>query len=296
MLLIFTLGLAAAGSSKTNPWVVAWYLLLLPALLLVAAILVYLRATSPLARGLALVLVAAPLTLLVSMRLRADAELRANTNAEGQLTFFRDGPMREIAEAIARNKAETVAAKLHLVDVNAAGMEGETLLIRALRQLRETPDRHEVLAALLDGGADPNKGTTLELPLALALQVAARSGPAPVKRMLDAGANPNLINSSGVPLFFGGAGHAVTTETLTLLLDHGADLTATDRQGRNVLFFAADARNWAAATLLLDRGVDWKRGRTLQGKTLLEMLEANATWASADSGFTEVLTFLRAHP
>ena len=35
------------------------------------------------------------------------------------------------------------------------------------------------------------------------------------------------------------------------------------------------------------------QGITLSGQTFREMLEANASWASADSGFAEVMAFVK---
>src|SRR5678815_5887851 len=117
ILLLFVLGLAAADSSRTSPLQVTLFLLVLPCIPLAAAVVVFLRSTSPMGRVVALLLVAAPLAVLVSTKAIADVQLRANSNERGELTFFRVGPMREIAEAIARNDSRTVASLVSTVDV-----------------------------------------------------------------------------------------------------------------------------------------------------------------------------------
>ena len=62
VLLLFVLGLAAAGSAGTNPLQVALLLLVLPAIPLVAAVVLFMRATAPPLRLLAVLVAAAPLS------------------------------------------------------------------------------------------------------------------------------------------------------------------------------------------------------------------------------------------
>lgn len=295
ILLFFALGLAAAGQSKTSPVSVTLLMLALPAIPLVGAIAVYLRSTSPGWRALAFALAAAPAVLVVATQVYTRAQFKANSNAQGDLTFFRAGTMREIVEAIRSNDAATVAALVPKVDVNGTGMADMTLLVSALRQLRTTPDQHEVVRVLLKAGADPNKGVEYEIPLEMALQVVDKSGPEPVRLLLEAGANPNALNSSDTPLFFAGAGNSADVEILKLLIKHGADLNRTGPKGERVLFAAANARNWKVVLFLLQNGVDSRVGQTLSGQDFRSMLEANASWASADSGYAEVAAWLKTH-
>jgi Ankyrin repeats (3 copies) len=295
ILLFFVLGLAAAGSTKDSPMSVTLLLLVLPAIPLLAAIAVYLRSSSPGWRAVAFALAAAPVLLVVATQAYTRAQFKANSNAQGDLTFFTAGPMREIVEAIRRHDAATVAALVPKVDVNGTGMADMTLLVIALRQLRTTPDQHEVVRVLLKAGADPNKGVEYEIPLEMALQVAAKSGPEPVRLLLEAGANPNALSSSGTPLFFAGTGNGADIEILKLLIKHGADLDRTGSKGERVLFAAANGRNWKAVLFLLEQGVDARVGQTLSGQDFRSMLEANASWASADSGYADVVAWLKTH-
>lgn len=303
LLFFFVLGLAAAGSSKTNPLAVAAYMLILPGLPLLVSIVIFTRASSPVWRTLAFALAAAPLAIAGATQLFVQAQFRANSNAAGELTFFGAGPMREMVEAIRRNDAATVAQLAPKVDLNAAGLDGMTLLISALRQMRLTPDRPEVLQTLIRAGVDPNKSTPYEIPLEMAMQLGAKAGPEPVKLLLEAGANPNRKNSFGLPIFFGGTGLGSSVAVLNLLLDHGASLNATGPKGETALIYAATTPNWPAALVLLERGADSKQGRSFKGFTFEQMVEehlerqkARAAYderAGLDDGTQAVVDYLR---
>lgn len=293
ILLLFVLGLAAAGSSRTNPAQVALLLLALPCLLLAGAVVLFIRASSPGGRLVALLLAAAPLLVLVAGRAIAEVQLRANTNARGDMTFFRSGPMREIAEAIARNDSGTVASLVPKVNVNETGFSDVTLLLLAARQLRQTPEQHAVLRMLLEAGADPNKGAQDELPLAIAIQQSGKAGSEPVKMLLDVGANPNLKTSFGEPVWFAATGVSATPEALTLLLDRGADVNAMGPNESTALFSAANTRNWQAALLLLQRGADWRRGRSVNGVPFKTLIESYRGAEGDDSAYRDVRRFVQ---
>jgi hypothetical protein len=295
VMILFLLGLAAAGTARTNPLQVTLLLLVLPCIPLALSVVLFVRATSPGWRVVALLVAAAPLVIAVSTRAIAEMQLRANTNEQGELTFFRSAPMRQIAEAIARNDSSTVAALTSTVDVNRTGMSEMTLLILAMRQLRRTPEQQAVLRLLLDAKADPNKEAQYELPLAIAIQLANRTGPGPVKLLLDAGANPNLASSFGVPVYFSATGQSSNLETLTMLLDRGADVNAMSPKGETALFAAAMTRNWKAALLLLERGADWKQGRSVDGLPFRNLIDGYAGSQGDDGDFVAVRRLLQQH-
>ena len=303
LLFFFALGLAAAGSSRTSPIMVALVMLVLPAIPLAGSIWLFLRSSALVWRAAAFVLAAAPLMIAVTVKAYSDAQIRANSNANGDLTFFREGPQRDLINAIRNNNAAAIATLATKANVNASGMDDMTPLVSALRQLRATPTQHEALRALLAAGADPNKGTAYELPLEMALQIDDKTGPTPVEMLLAAGANPNVKNSSGVPIFFAGAGNGASVETLASLLKHGADLHATSPKGETILFYAASAQNWKAAVFLLQQGADPAQGRSAKGLTFADMVDDIVREQKArddyngtkrgDDGVQDVVTFLR---
>jgi ankyrin repeat protein len=292
ILVLYLLGLAAARSAGTNPLQVTLLLLILPCIPLLGAIVLFSRSVNPLWRLLALALAAAPLLIAITARAAAEVRMRAGTNAQGEMVFFRPGPMREIAEAIARNDAATVTQLAATVDVNQRGVDDMTVLVLAMRQLRRTPRQHDALRALLAAGADPNAGAQSELPLAIALQVADSSGPEPVRALLDAGANPNLTDDFGVPVWFAATGRSSNNETLAFLLDRGADVNAVTPNGATALFSAAATRNWSAAHLLLERGADPSRGRSANGLPFRNLIDSYAGTEGADTAFAAVKRLL----
>jgi ankyrin repeat protein len=172
--------------------------------------------------------------------------------------------------------------------VNATGLMGVTPLLLAARQLRKTPDQHEVLRVLLEAGADPNKGAQYEFPLAIAIQESGKAGNEPVKLLLDSGANPNLATSIGDTLSFDATGQSSPLETLALLLDRGASINAVAKDESTALFSAATARNWKAALLLLQRGADWRRGKSANGLPFTSLIDGYVGTESGDSAFQSV--------
>ena len=292
--LLVLLGLAAAGSSKTSP-LQGIPLLVLVSLPLVLSIVMFVRTTSPVVRVVALVMAATPLLLRVSARAIAEVQLRLNMNEEGELTFFRSGPARELAEAIARNDTAAVATLVKTVNVNKTGLSGMTFLILALRQLRETPEEHTVVRRLLEARADPNKSAQYEHPLTIALEVDSKAGVEPVKMLLDAGADPNLATSFGDPVWFLAIGRNSNLETLALVLDRGANINAVAREGHTALFEAANTQNWKAALLLLQRGADWTLGRSVNGMPFKYLVDGAVGSEGGDGAFVEVKRFLDRH-
>jgi hypothetical protein len=292
--LLFLLGLAAAPSSKTSPWAVAAALLVVPGLLIAGAILLFTRATSPAGRGLALVLAASPWLVALALRGLAGLQVARYTDAEGQMAWFPEGPLRDLAAAIARNDAVAVAALLPGVDVNAGGFSGTTLLMLALRQLATTPQELGCLRALLKAGADPRRGGP-EAPLELAIRASKGAGTEPVAAVLAAGADANARDQFGRPVFFAATGVSVDPAVLGLLLDRGADLKAKDRSGLTALVHAANSPNWKAVMLLLQRGAEWKDVRNLMGLSFKDAVESHARLHGDGGGVADVIDYLRRH-
>lgn len=290
--LLFLLGLAAAGPSKTNPLSVAAYLLIVPGLLLALSVFLFHFASSPLLRGAGFVLALSPVLALVLMKGYAEAQFKLNSDAQGNMTFFRAGPSREISTAIARNDAAAVAALAPKVNLNGRGFGDQTLLMLAFRQLRKTPDQLGVVRALVKAGADPNVGAGGETPLQQAIQLSSKTGPEPVELLLAAGAKVNEKDGFGRPVWFGATGKTVDVGILQAMLDHGADLQARSAQGQGALFDAATCGNWKATLLLLQRGADWKSFRTLNGQGFVEMLESHARVYGEEPGLAEVRGFV----
>jgi ankyrin repeat protein len=97
------------------------------------------------------------------------------------------------------------------------------------------------------------------------------SDAATVKRLLSAGVNPNVKDSSGVtPLMI--ASIRGDLEIAKLLLDAGAEVNATDDIGKTALADAIRFQEKAVIELLLDRGANLSFKEKYTGWTLLHLV------------------------
>lgn len=279
--LFFVLGLAAAGPSHTSWWSVSAYMLLIPGLLLAAAVAIFVTSKFTLARAAAFLIAAAPMLYLVGLSAMGSFEIWSHKDAAGNVRNFTAGPMRELENAIARNDAAAVASAAKSADLNQLALDGSSVLVVALRHLEKNPGPPDVLQALLRAGADPN-AKQMDLPLTVAIQVSRATGPQPVKLLLESGADPNARTSFGKPVYFSAAGIGTDPEVLPLLLDRGANLSAVAANGSPVLLDAVQSRNWKAVLLLLERGANWNAVRDLSGRDFRQMLEEDARIFGAD--------------
>ena len=297
LLMFFVLGLAAATSTRQSAFAVATSLpFALPAIVLLGAILLFTRSPSTLGRGAGLLLAASPALLLIWLRGSASSALRQNMNSSGEIAHFREGPLREIADAIKINADSTVARLVPTVDVNKHGFMDVTLLMLAIRQLETAPRDFEILRTLLRAGANPNLVAGGELPLEVAIQMSRFAGAEPVVMLLKAGANPNTKSQFGTPVFFSGTYGSAPPEVLAALLDNGADIKVKDKNGLSIVFDAANTNNWKAVLLLLERGAEYKSGRTVNGETFTQMVESHARVYGDTAGVAEVVEYLKRHP
>ena len=99
--------------------------------------------------------------------------------------------------------------------------------------LREAEDPL-VIAHLLHAGADANELVTIQGSAFTPLILAARRFPDAVPVLLDAGADPNVRGIDGTTALHV-AGQWRLASTTSLLLEHGADVGATDGHGRTPL-------------------------------------------------------------
>lgn len=291
------LGLAAAGSSRTNPLLALLIPFFIPGAILAGAIWLFLSSQAVAARALALLIAALPFLLVVGSQAVTFWELLSYRDGGGNIRQFRSDSLREIEAAIERNDAAAVAAAARGADLNTPGLSGATVLVLALRHLREAPGKLDVVRALLAAGADPN-ATGVEPPLQIAIGESRASGKEPVQLLLDAGANPNARGEGGEPVFFIAGGAGIDPAVMELLLARGADLKLLDEKGRSAVVLPAMTNNWRVLELLLRRGAPWKDQPGAVGVPFLEYVEREAQesprrGASTD-GLAEVLALLRA--
>ncbi len=285
--LFLLLGLAAAGPSHTNPLSVVWWMAILPGIVLGVAILLFVFGNSWLLRAPAFLVAAAPLLMLVVWDTTETMKLNQFKDKDGVVTNFAGGAMQELEKAIMRDDAAAVGRLAKGADLNQTGVSGSGVLVVALRQLGKTGGSPDVLRALLAAGANPNPKTG-ERPLVMALQVSQKAGLEPVKLLLAAKADLNARSQFGEPVFFGGVGMGVDPAVLPLLLEGGADLSAKSAGGKDLLAAAAMIQNWAAALVLLQRGV-----RAADEDRFREQVRSATEASYPQRGLNELVAYLK---
>jgi hypothetical protein len=269
--LVFLLGLAAGPPSHTGPLTIALTILVVPGLLILGAIALFHLAPSLPVRLLAFAFAAAPLLIVALAPVYAGYRINQCRDASGAATQFRSAPMQAIEGAIARGDATAIPALAREADVGERSIQDMTVLVVALRHLQAHHGPPDVVQALLKAGANANDGGAAS-PLVEAIRV----GPEATRVLLDAGADPNATGPFGSPAWFSATGHQTAPGVLSLLLDGGANVNARSTDGRTALFDAVNAQHWPVVDLLLDRGIDWRAYRDLQGRDLQTRLESDA--------------------
>jgi ankyrin repeat protein len=160
-------------------------------------------------------------------------------------------PRAAVAEAAQARHIEGVRALLKQgADVNAAQGDGMTALHWAAT-LGEGP----MTGMLLYAGANPRATTRLGgyTPLHLAAQAGAAASIAP---LLEAASEINARTATGATALML-ASRAGNVDAVRLLVDHGADLNATESaQGQTALMFAAAADRADVVKYLVSKGAN----------------------------------------
>ena len=158
----------------------------------------------------------------------------------------------------------------------------------------------QITKLLLDHGADVNSVNAFgETPLFSICMASKDERVQLLKLLLEHGANPNIKNIDGKTVlmamlhanfsddssddefsdddffdddFF----YCGNPELYKVLIEGGADINAVDNNGRNVLFYAANANNPALVKYLISAGVNTK-AKDKHGKTVIESLKPGSS-------------------
>ena len=252
----------------TNGLLLLAYLIVLAAIVLTTATFPFLRSEGLRIAGLIVLLIpSAP--LLISSVAASVKTIREQRQFSGSAYF--KGPALDLAQAMVKHDVGLVKQLIPAAgDLNQPHQDGTTLWQFGVLQTYNTEESIDILRALLAAGADPKRDTSADT-----LQHATAMGPELTRFLLAAGANPNVLDDEHRPLWWrnmGPDGDDKAAELLTLMLDHGADLTWRVPHSHGPAGHAAAQGYWFAACLLIERGADWKREK-LPGGSLPDLLE-----------------------
>jgi hypothetical protein len=257
---LFTLEAIAAvalllwASRSTRSWgpegqVGAWLIYVVPPVFLAIPLAVVLIGRSPYTTKIGFLILALPLIPLIVGPIYSAINNRwIDHRVAGDFTFLRPA-QRQLAHSLSAHNVEQVKALLPAAgDLNEAH-QGESLFGFALRNADKSAASCEIIQAILDAGARPDGSLTFGISY----------GPRMTELLLKAGANPNLLDSSGRPVWWDVLydGSPEGLQTLTILVDHGANLALRDANGGPV-GWAAYQKNWRAVWLMMQRGAAWK--------------------------------------
>lgn len=188
--LMFVLGLAAAGPSKTSPLAVVFAMLVVPGALLAGAIFLHLRAQSGLLQLLAFVIVSAPVGVVVVGRIVGEFTARSNPGG-----IWGETKLTRALRDLEKDPQQLVTVRTLLAegaDPNEAGEEMPLVLaIYAARHVGKEP-----LQLLLDRGADPNRHGQFGEPCWFAA-TGITVDPGVLQLLLERGADPKALSRDG---------------------------------------------------------------------------------------------------
>jgi ankyrin repeat protein len=152
--------------------------------------------------------------------------------------------------AIQYNKVEIIKMLIRTTDINASG----SYYSSAPLHLAVINGQYDIIQFLLHKGANVDAQDTYGTPLYYSATYGDKRS---AVLLLEAGANPNLNgreNESVPPLL--GASEAGKSETLKLLVEHGANVDYRDAQGMTALMLAAREGHSGVCELLLSLGAN----------------------------------------
>jgi ankyrin repeat protein len=204
-------------------------------------------------RGIALVLAIAP-PLIIGARYVGGALTSPSAEAlnAGHGYFTRPAD-RALADAVVAGDGRKVAELAPAANTNAIGFNDMTFMSLALNEGRADPD---VVAALLRAGADPDQdnqmlfGFMTESDAVYGMMIKDKNERL-LRAVIDAGIDLNHENRENLPRFFSAL---KWPEGLALMLEHGANPEAEDKDGATAITWAVKLRYWPAIDVLLAHG------------------------------------------
>jgi hypothetical protein len=270
-LILVVLGLATGGSHDGGREMSLIFFVIIPAIVIGGAVMLFLKTESSFWRVVALIIVAGPGLLIAGTRLRSaaiDYQVRQTSEGSG---YFSGRDLKRAGAAVVQRDVATLAALDKRVDVNTKGRHGMTLMELAVSQAFDTSTRAngstplDVIRALLAKGADPNEGlqTATKLPDTTVLVT-----------LLNAGAKPGFATDQG-PVALQWL-NVMPLANFVSLLDHGMDVNLSDASGTPLIVAAAESDRWNFVLLLMDRGADTSGPAVRLGELVQSRIESTS--------------------
>ena len=280
-----------AGDDAAGRGVGTGYAALLLPLVLGSAALLYWSQNSA-SKGLqwtAICIVAFPFLILGGIYISNILENQKQRAEIAQAGNFKDPHLTAIARALDNKDYAAMRQLVRLTNIDWTARDGQeaTLLGHAVKRIREddsaTPSI-EGLSILLASHAPLADGATRpgDPLMESVYQSNSPGGLDMLTALLDAGANPNALDKSGLPLI-----HAMwnSVAKLKILVDHGADIEARsnrqDRPAWSALMNAAYMSQWDQAAFFIERGANVNY-KAPDGNTLASVMAARATEQTAE--------------
>jgi ankyrin repeat protein len=255
---------------------VVFFSIIVPAVIVGAGALLFLKSRSPALRAVALLVVAGPGLLIAATRLRSaviDSHVRRNAEGSG---YFSGREMQQAGAAVVRGDAAALRAIGKSIDINAKGADGMTLMELAVTRADDSAGNAgpagatlDVVRELIAEGADPNAGLKVATKLKDITILSA---------LLDAGAKPGFADDHG-PVIFSWL-NVMPIAGAMALLDHHLDPNITDASGVPFIVAAAQQDRWNIVLLLMDRGADPLRADP-HGTRLADVVQSRVESSSA---------------
>jgi len=266
-----------------------FFFIMLPALVLAAAMAMFRFGTSLPVRSIALFIVVVPAIWFAEVKIDErliDRSIEADQRGIG---YFDSEPMRRMGAAVVQRDIETLKRLASTVDVNTPGRDSMTLLQLALTSAEpRISDGSElpVVRALLALGAEADAGMDI---------ACVRVDSELLEMLLAAGGDPNL-KLAGQPFVFS-VMSTITPRNFRLLAAKGLDLNSRSH-GDPLPVQLVIYRRWDLLAVAIELGADTTLaradGRTVAGELASQIDEAKQAGGDIPAGLLQARAALEA--
>ncbi len=246
-----------AGSPEAGRGLGIWAVLFVMALLGVVGLFLNLAARKGSTTGLITltVILLWPIVFLIADPAIKAYKRRSYAKAEASVGDFKDPALQSMAQAIARNDTATLTTLLKgQPPPRGTDHAGNDLLIYALTLVRDKKGSAAPVRVLLDAGADPRKSRAPNRDDVVNYMIFGGSPDArdAMRALLEHGADPNVVDRQSGKTPIGTVYNE--PEIVRALVDHGAEIDRIQPDGVPALVGFIGTRQWESALYLVEKG------------------------------------------